>query len=47
MFIFVVKVEDMCSGKLEEDLIDLFDGCYLEENGFKIICVNIGWCFKK
>lgn len=47
MFIVVVKVEDICSGKLDEDLIDLFDGCYVVENELKIIWVNIGWCFKK
>lgn len=47
MFILVAKAEDTCSGKPEEDLIDLPDGCHAEENGFKITRVNIGRCSKK
>lgn len=41
------KAEDTCSGKPDEDLIDLPDGCHAEENGLKITRVNIGRCSKK
>lgn len=45
--IVVAKAEDTCSGKPEEDLIDLPDGCHAKENGLKITRVNIGQCSKK
>lgn len=47
MFTRVAKAEDTCSGKPDEDLIDLPDGCHAEENGLKITRVNIGRCSKK
>lgn len=46
-FFFVAKAEDTCSGKPEEDLIDLPDGCHAGENGLQITRVNIGRCSRK
>lgn len=47
MIVYIVKVEDICNKKLEEYLLDLFQGCYIVENGMKINRVDIGRCNKR